>query len=251
MLLNAQVHEFSISRFEILERGFRMSTKNLVLGLIAVFLIVSMSSLSLATPSLGVATNGAYSGSTGQTGLTDYQNYFVDTFLPGADATHGFVIGSSPETLIVWASADYMGVDIWLLTDSAVEAGNSPTINGNELTMIDSAGKNIDGYKPKPYYGINLGTIDSSWYELVGFPGAGQTFYALDVTLAYSGAIAEEHYFFAYADGSKDGILDPTNPADYFSPKTDSATRVPEPGTLALLGMGLFSIGLFGRKKII
>ena len=229
-----------------------MSTKRLALGLVAAILILSISSVSSATPSLGVATNEAYSGSTGQTGLTDYQDYFVDTSIPGTDATHGFVIGPSPETLIVWASADYMGVNIWLLTDSAIEAGNNPTINGNALTIVNTEGKNIDGYKPKPYYGINLGTIGSSWYELVGFPGEGQTFYALDVTLAYSGAIGEEHYFFAYADGTMDNILNPTQASDYFSPKTDSATnghQVPEPGMLALLGMGLFGIGLFGRRK--
>lgn len=226
-----------------------MLARRLKIVLVVVILVLSISSVSLATPSLGVATNEAYSGSTGQTSLTDYQAYFVDTFLPGTDATHGFVIGSSPETLIVWASADFMGVNIWLLTDSAVDASNSPTINGSDLTQVNSEGKNIDGYKPKPYYGINLGTIDSNWYELVGFPGAGQTFYALNVTLAYTGAIEEEHYFFAYADGNMDNILNPTQKTDYFSPKTDSATRVPEPGTLALLGLGLFGIGLFGRKK--
>lgn len=248
LLLNTQVHEFSIWR---LERGIDMSTKRLVLGLVAAFLIFSMSSVSLATPSLGVATNEAYSGSTGQTSLTDYQAYFVDTFLPGTDATHGFVIGPSPETLIVWASADYIlnNINIWLLTDATINAGNAPTIDDKALTLVNNNGQPIDGYKPQPYYGINLSTLGKSWYELVGFPGEGQTFYAMNVTLVYTGVIPETHYFFAYADGNMDNVLDPRSNRDYFSPKTDSATRVPEPGMLALLGMGLVSIGLFGRRK--
>lgn len=232
-----------------------MFRNKLILGLVVLLTLLVTSTIALATPTLGVATNEAYIGGTGQTGLEDYQDYFVNTFIPGTDATHGFVIGPSPEKLIIWAEDDWLGKNIWLLTDSAVEVANNPTINGTGLSLINTAGKQIDGYLPQPYYGINLGMVNTAdWDVLADFPGSNKnnTFYALDVTLAYTGVIGSEHYFFAYGDGNNDNILDPTQTTDYFSPKTDSATdgvRVPEPGTLVLLGMGLFGISLFGRRK--
>lgn len=231
---------------------------------LAVFLVAFSGVSAYAVPSLGVATEFAYIGETGQMNLEDYQNYFVNTLILGTDETHGFLIGSSGEDLIVFTS--YIDADIYLLTTNDVESENNPELDagngslGLSTVITQTLGNNehFDGYKPLPYWGVNLGPVDGSWYVLTGFPGS-QTFYALNVTLTYDGTIGPSKYFFAAADlyplygsdgldpqaGENEGFHDP------FSPMTDSAVgSVPEPATMLLVGFGLIGLVGLGRKKL-
>ena len=203
-----------------------------------------------AVPSLGVATQFGYVGSTGQTGLESYQDYFVNTFITGTDATHGFLIGPSGSNLIVFTNIT--GANIYLLTTSDVNTANAPTLNS--LAMVQFAGTGqFDGYAPTPYYGRNLGPVTvgpGAWSTLPSNPFTPGQFYALNVQLNYSGSIGPSQYFFAVADAngltglqaSGGGGFGP----DPFSPKTTSA--VSEPGTLLLLGSGLVGLGLLRRR---
>ncbi len=236
------------------------------LAMSALIMVLAIPALTAhAVPSLGVATNVAYVGSTGQTGLEPYQDYFVNTFIPGTDETHGFVVGPSGSNLTVFTN--WTGYNIYLLWSSAIQDANSPSITGYTTQHYGAVGQ-FDGYTPANYFGVNLGTVDSDWAALPsniftpdgnrGAASGGGTdtanFYALSLQLNYTGSILPGNYFFAIADTDGSG---PTGNGrkspnyDPFSPKTTSATggKVPEPGTFLLLGSGLIGLAGWGRKK--
>lgn len=231
--------------------------KLLMLPALTIILLM-MVATAQAVPSLGVATDVAYVGSTGQTGLTDYQAYFVNTFIPGTDAQHGFVIGPSGSDLTVFTNLT--GYNIYLLWTSTLQSANNPSITGYATNHYGAVGQ-FNGYIPADYYGVFLGPVVTSgpgqWDLLPTDPFNPAPFYAFSVQLNYSGDIASGQYFFAIADTdgagpSGNGRTSPNY--DPFSPETTSATGtpppVPEPGTFLLLGSGLIGLAGWGRKKI-
>ncbi len=237
--------------------GCRSGGNNLTKLLLVPALIVALAlpaATAHAVPSLGVATDVAYVGGTGQTGLTAYQDYFVNTFIPGTDAQHGFAIGPSGSDLTVFTNLT--GYNIYLLWTSELQSANNPTISGYATNHYGAVGQ-FDGYVPADYFGVSLGPVITSgagaWEGLPANPFSPSPFYAFSVQLNYSGAIAPGQYFFAIADTdgkgpSGNGRTSPNY--DPFSPKTTSATgtSVPEPGTVLLLGTGL--IGLAGWRRV-
>jgi len=227
--------------------------KLLLISIMVIFVMGFFVANTYAVPSLGVATEYAYIGGTGQTGLEEYQDWFVDYLIPGTDENHGFLIGPSGSNLIVFT--EYTDTPLWLLTNSAVYSANSPTVGGvslvNQSAIVPEFDKKIDGYKPEPYFGVSLGTTNDtfngySWVELPeAFPGS-QQFYALYLPLVYSDTIAESNYFFV---ATPPALIE----GNHFSPKTDSAVGgnfpIPEPATMLLLGSGLIGMAGIGRKK--
>lgn len=165
------------------------------------------------------------------------------------------------------------------MTDNLTGENNDPIYDGEALTEVITETYQADGYKPTPYYAVNIGTVldgsgnpNPGWSILPRDPFSPEPFYAYRAELNYTGTLACPNsydvctYFFAAADINDDGKLtfnsSNTNgnssnngrntnnsSTDGFSPKTTSAvTRVPEPSTIILLGAGLLGLGILGMK---
>jgi hypothetical protein len=234
--------------------GLKMKKLMMTTGMM--LLIFTFAAQVNAVPDLGVATDTAYIGSTGQTVLEAYQDYFVDTFIPGSNATHGFAIGPSPTNLFLFTNIT--NANIWILTTADVLSANSPAINSTSLSPITfTSGDHFEGFSPTPYYGLNLGQVDSSWATLPDPPFNPGTFYSLSVDLTYSGTIQPGQYFFAVADDNGTSGFQGAGGAgkkDNASPATTSAVgyKVPEPSTFSMSVIGLFLCVLavaFTRKR--
>lgn len=223
--------------------------KKLLAGIALVLLIIYPLSAG-AIPSLGVPTT---SGGTYYGPYENYLDYFADKFVPFA-GDPGFIMPPSGGSLSIWYGADSgsvnLNIDIYLATDSTAGAGF--TFNdvafATLLTGTGDQGDQADGYKPLPYYGVNLGPVnDGNWAVLSDAAWPGE-WYLYTGTIVYDNFQPyQEDWMFAIADFNGNGVYD--NGGDDFSPKTTSSnTPVPEPATMLLVGSGMIGLGVFGRK---
>ena len=211
--------------------------------------LLSVSTLVHAVPSLVVGTDNGYICEAGET--CDWQAE-LGPIIPGPfhGVDEGFIIGASGDGLSI--ITNILGADIWLLTTADVFALNNPLINGIALTLIPDPDDpdQFDGYQPTPYYGINLGQVDTTDSWVPFDPYNPSPFFLLDVILTYSGQLDTGIYFFAVANDNLLAGLQANEPGpDSFSPKTASAVAISEPSTITLLGVGFLLIGLGFAKR--
>jgi hypothetical protein len=197
------------------------------------------SSYAIGFPSLGVAAEGTYyvdieSGSSFQ----DYQAYFAPDWAPSSknERYEGFSFSNSGFNLIVFTSI--LNADIYLLADANAWEKSSPISYGGEImTEIAYDTDKANGYKPLPYYAINLNPVCSGFNEnencipnsggslFPGDPFNNDPFYAYISTIEYSGTIPPGSYFLAATDLDSNGELNFKNKGkkDPFSPHGASA----------------------------
>ena len=223
-----------------------------------------------AVPMLGVASDGLYCNPGGGS-LEDYQAHFASGITSDC-LTEGFLIDPSGDNLFIFTNILDTS-DIYLLADATLTS----TVIGDITFTADSFSEpfddiTIDGMKiasyppettdPSVYLGLLLpATTDLLWETITdsAFPGTYKVLEG-DITLDLDGGtLGLGGYFFAVADTVKPGGASHDlqgagfgGPKDKFSPKTTSATPIPEPGTLLLIGTGLVCLGAgaWQRKRL-
>lgn len=179
----------------------------------------------------------------------------IDTdLLATYDGTgHSFPYPGDGDITVWWgdnSGAADKDANIYIVTDAG--AGHMFTIGSTPYSLDLQINKQADGYKPTPYYALNLGSVNNplvanSWVPATApyLISGEKKFYTLGGT--FDGGLLIGDWIFAIADANRNGIVF-ENGQDAFSPQTTSTT-VPEPSTLLLLGGGLVGLGLFGRKR--
>ncbi len=181
----------------------------------------------------------------------------IDTdLLATYDGTgHSFPYPGDGDITVWWGddsgSADKTA-NIYLVTDAGT--GHTFTIGTTTFNLDLPIFQQADGYKPIPYYALNLGSVGSplvggSWVDATApyLTTGGKDFYTLRGTFGGSGLTLGD-WIFAIADTNHNGIVF-ENGQDDFSPQTTSTTEAPEPATMLLFVSGLIGLAGYGRKK--
>jgi len=227
----------------------RMITERFLLGMLVFVFVLALGTAAQATPSLGVGT-----GTVDCTGATFYWQCFSGNSASGSGES--FVLPSSGTVGGVTVWSNIYGTDMWLLADPSI-GDFSFKIGGTTLNSVSVAlTEPVDGYVG-PFKGINLGQIDGTftWFDLPNpFAPPAPGFQGLTGTLTYAGTDVTGDWLFLVADIGNN-YSNPDSPFvftgkdhDEFSPKTTSATGVPEAGALLMFGTGL--IGLVGYRRV-
>ncbi len=195
-----------------------------------------------------IGINGTASASVFPVGL-NFSNVSGDTGITYA-TVYGSFLNSTTFEFDVVAADGYKMRDFYFNTDIA-------GLTDDDITVILATG----AANPSDYTAdVNYDKIAADGFGKfdISVDKKGQhdiTELKFDINLDGLGA-ATENNFFLLSDGNAGNgnghfavqIL-PPNCDDTFFARDGGTTKVPEPGTLVLLGSGLLGLGLLGRKK--
>lgn len=198
---------------------------------IAVFAITSLAHGALITSNLEDATNGG-----GFFGVVTFQDNGANTVKITADIRDPINVGlTQGDILGLWFDVDGFG-------------GLTPPININPWLPL-AIGEDSIGTKPFADNNVNInGSGEDNWDLAVqvgenGAAGGFNQMVMFDLTI-----MGLEASLF---DGQRVGMRVQSIAGGSFGGGSSKLLRVPEPGILALFGLGLLGLGLARRKRLV